>query len=389
MPKIISIEPRYLSDPAIRDVLPTTERKDLSMMEHAARLLWDSQSMLGSLTPRDGINNFPFKNTLVDHLGMRMPKYQANFNLSWNDITDLRALQIQQDILCSDKNLLIHWSGGIDSTCIIAAVLKNFEKSNLSRVRVLCNWMSILEYPKFYLDHICKNFQVIDSNFFDNQGCYPPDTLIINGQGADSLQCGPAPNVDYIMSVRDCSLLDNSWEKNPDCLIRYLGRITHSNKFASWYYEKISENIKSVVVPIETYYDFIWWSSFNYNWCHAAGLLFWHFRNNCLTWEQFHNQFISWYNTEDYQLWAMKNNGKMIKHKARFGSEKHHAKKYIFDYTRDKVYYENKIKSSSWAISTQLESSANLPFALTDDFKLLYLDTDLETILDLMPDYIK
>ena len=77
----------------------------------------------------------------------------------------------------------------------------------------------------------------------------------------------------------------------------------------------------------------------------------------------------------------------MIKHQGKFGTLKHHAKDYIFDYTKDKFYRDNKIKVISSSQSPN--SLQGRPFAITDQFKILYLDRDLETILQLLPDHMQ
>ena len=83
----------------------------------------------------------------------------------------------------------------------------------------------------------------------------------------------------------------------------------------------------------------------------------------------------------------MKNNGPMAKHQGKFGTLKHHAKDYIFDYTKDKCYRDNKIKLLSAA--QKPNSPHGRPFAITDQFKILCLDRDLEMILQLLPDHMQ
>jgi hypothetical protein len=388
MHDIIALDHQYLLDPEIIDVLSIADDMDIRMLQYQAQLTLPckGESGIGMCIPRAGINNLPFKNLLPKYIDAVMPKYQENFNLSWNDITDLQALKFQELMLTSGKNLVLLWSGGIDSTCLVTAVLKNFEKYNLSRVSVACNWMSIIEYPKFYLDHICKHFQTIDSNVFNAQMASTTDVIAIHGNVCDNLTHGMAPYYEYIMSVRDVKLLDRSWEKDPDSLIYYMGKISQSNEYARWYYDKISENIKSVDIPLETYFDFIWWASFNYNWSHQILLPCIH-KTDYLTWDQFCNRYVAWYNSIDYQLWSMKNNGAMVKHKGKFGSQKHHAKEYIFEYTQDKFYRDNKIKIGSIGQTKKLLKDR--AFAVNDSLEIMYLDNDTKTILELLPSFLK
>ena len=388
MSDIIALDYQFLLEPEISEVLSTADATDIRMLQYQAQLTLphQSESGIGMFVPRAGINNLPFRNPLPDLIDTAMPEYQSNFDLSWNDITDQQALKFQDLMLTSGKNLVLLWSGGIDSTCLVTAVLKNFEKSNLSRVSVACNWMSIIEYPKFYVDHICKHFEIIDSDVFNKQIASTTGVIAIHGNVCDNLTHGMTPYYEYIMSVRDATLLDRSWEKDPDSLIYYIGKISRSKEYARWYYDKISENIKSVDIPLETYFDFIWWASFNYNWSHQVLLPCIH-KIDYLSWEQFNNRYVAWYNSTDYQLWSMKNNGAMVKHKGKFGSQKHHVKDYIFEYTRDKFYRDNKIKIGSIGQTKKLLD--HRAAAVNDNLEIMYLDHDTKTILDLLPGFLK
>jgi hypothetical protein len=388
MSNIITLDYQFLLEPEISEVLSMADITDIRMLQYQVQLTLPNQgeSGIGMFVPRAGINNLPFRNLLPELIDAAMPEYQSKFDLSWNDITDQQALKLQELMLTSGKKLVLLWSGGIDSTCLVTAVLKNFEKSNLSRVSVACNWMSIIEYPKFYVDHICKHFEIIDSDVFNRQVTNTNDVIAIHGNVCDNLTHGMSPYYEYIMSVRDADLLDRSWEKDPDSLIYYLGKISQSKEYARWYYEKISENIKSVDIPLETYFDFIWWTSFNYNWSHQV-LLPWIHKIDYLSWEQFNNRYIAWYNSTDYQLWSMKNNGAMGKHKGKFGSQKHHIKDYIFEYTQDQLYRDNKIKIGSSGQSKKLLNHG--AFAVDDNFEIMYLDRDIKTILELFPVFLE
>ena len=47
-------------------------------------------------------------------------------NLSFDDITNLRALEIESYQSSTGLPIIIFWSGGIDSTLILSAIIKNF-----------------------------------------------------------------------------------------------------------------------------------------------------------------------------------------------------------------------------------------------------------------------
>jgi hypothetical protein len=139
-----------------------------------------------------------------------------------------------------------------------------------------------------------------------------------------------------------------------------------------------------VDVPVETYFDFLWWVNFNYHW-HSSVLLEWLYHYNHQTWNQHQKNFIRWYETDDYQKWSM-NNGLGKKYNLGISTVKQSAKQYIYDLDQNKWYRDYKIKVSS----TQrrgLSNSTNV-FAITDDLRILHVDQDFEEILNLLPNYL-
>jgi hypothetical protein len=187
--------------------------------------------------------------------------------------------------------------------------------------------------------------------------------------------------------VRNGKLLSNSWRTSPDALIDYLSKVTGSKLFATWYYEINKQSIESTNVPIETYFDFMWWISFNYDYyTWVIHTWFYVLRQHNISWEDCQRKFVGWFRTTPYQLWAMNNNGAMVKHTDKLGSFKHHPKQYIYEYDRNEYYYRYKIKLIS--TGRAYKSVADKPFAITDQFEILYLEKDINQILELLPTHL-
>ena len=335
--------------------------------------------------PRVGVNNLPFHNTFIDAIGARAPAYDPFFKESWSDVTDARAKEIEQLILSSNKKLGVFWSGGIDSTCIVTAILKNFSQASRELVTILCTSDSILENPLFYEKHICPNFKIENTN--NVKILTSPDFIFVDGNGADTLLMSMSPSLDVCMAVRNGDLLSSAWRTNPDALINYLTKITGSKQFASWYYEINKASIESTNVPVETYFDFMWWISFNYdyyNWVvHSWFFLLKKFN---MSWHEHRSKFIGWFRCNSYQLWSMNNNGDSVKHGNTLGSLKHHPKKYIYEYDSNEYYYRYKTKINSGGRVYNPPSVES--FAITNQFEILTLEKDLNRIIELLPTHI-
>ena len=380
MTKILAINHNYLCDPRLDTVLNTIDPLDRKMLTYFCT---SSGATEFGLMSRAGTNIFPFCNDILPMIDSCMPDYCAGFNLTWEEITDQRAKEIEQLIL-QGKQLVIFWSGGIDSTCMVTAVLKNFHKANLSQVIIACTWDGVIENPVFYHDFILPNFRTVDTNqFINNDMKTDPNLIVVEGFGADTLTTCVNPSIDRYMSVRNGKLLTRSW-RQPDQLLQGLEQISGSKEFAKWYYEKNCQSIASINIPIETYFDFLWWIGFDceyYVW--ALHAWFFCYQHLDIPYHEFKGRCIGWYRNNNYQQWAMNNNGPNVKHGLTLGSFKKHVKKYIYDYDKNEFYWRYKTKIISKG--RKYNNSDQKPFAITDNFEILHLEKNLNQIIDFLP----
>jgi hypothetical protein len=383
--KIIAINQRFLTDtrlPVGADI-----KKDVEMLAYFGQFCYKDQASDFALIPRAGINNLPFENSFVEILGLGMPAPDPTFNLTWEDVTDARTKDIQH-LINNNKKIYVQWSGGIDSTCIVVALLKNLNRQSLDQITICLTYDSVMEYPSFYKDHLLPNFKIQDINEHPLELHKLQDGILIDGHGADTLSMSMSPSLDVNMAVRQGDLLNQSWRTKPDALIDYLAKVTNSRDFAIWYYDRISESVQSVDLEIETYFDFMWWAGFNYDWISQLFSQWFHKLRYCnKDFQQFRKKYFPWYSNADYQLWSLKNIGVGAKHNNTLRSFKKDAKKYCYDYTNDVWNYRYQIKISSRGRPGYIKTGQ--PFAVTDDFRVLDLEKDLDLILDLWPTHLK
>jgi hypothetical protein len=372
MSEIIAINQRLLG----RNELPKyfREHAGIKMLEVFSNLPTESKVPYLGLMPRQG-NPLVIKTNIKQCIDISMPVYRSDFNLTWEEVTDQRALEIEKIVEESKSEVMIQWSGGIDSTCMLSAIIKNFKPYNLKRVVVACNWGSIIENPVFYEEQIKNKFKCVDINQHTRHSA----KLTIGGEIADKLTISVA-NIDQYMGVRDHKMYSVSWRKQPQGLIDYFKSVFGSDAFAHWLFLEVSENIDSTNIPIETYFDFMWWINFNYHWISSV-FLEWlhHYRHE--TWGQHQKKFILWYNTQNYQLWSMKNTPEQSREHG-INSLRQDAKQYIFDVDKNSWYKDYKIKISS--PGRKGLSSTPQVFAITNDFRTLYLESDLSEIKNLL-----
>jgi len=97
MNKIIALDHQYLLEPELKTILSSTNSRDIRMLAyHANHVAGPAHHSEIGMQPRTGINNLPFKNILAEYIEADMPEYNADFDLSWSDVTDQRARELEK-----------------------------------------------------------------------------------------------------------------------------------------------------------------------------------------------------------------------------------------------------------------------------------------------------
>lgn len=373
MTAIAYINQKQLSHPTIRAILKEFPQHNWLQLAKFARY----NQGVDSHYVRIGQNTLPFKNDYITPA----PAYIPEFNMSFADATDLRYQQLARTHWT--KPWLVLWSGGVDSTVILSSILKNSTAEDRKNIHVACNRISVYEYPEFYYKHVAPNFNVIDSSSIAINQSLLDQYYVIDGEPADQLFiAGSAQNILF----SDPESLSNNLRTQPDQLLDILTQ-TVDRDFAVWHYETMLANINSTVIPAETYYDFFWWHAFNWMWpsiCLRS--LATQTDTSTVAVQAYLDNFIHWFNTPEYQQWSMHNGIGVKCDLTRISSNKLPAKRYIYDYTNDLYYYTFKLKL--YSTGHQRKQYIAPWFCLLDDHTRLYLDRDLDQILQLLPSHI-
>jgi hypothetical protein len=373
--KIIYINQRQLTHESLLPVLSEYTQHDWQSLNSVYKL----DAGVQGIYSRFGTNCFPLRDQFSEVFGWQVPVYDPKFCLDFDQITDLRCANLFQQ--CSDRPWLILWSGGIDSTVVLCSILKNLQKNDLDRVVVACNSASICENPDFFYNHVQPNFQIINSFTVNLDQQLLDSYYVFNGEPADQLYSSGSCQALYFANPDNLSKKIKTY---PDQLLQYITDVADA-RFASWYYERMLENINSVDIPVETYHDFFWWHQFNGTW-NPIKLRSLHFQtdSDVDSLKKYLKCNIPWFDSTEYQQWAMCNNKSGIKYGQSIGQYKLASKKYIYDFDKNKYYFDFKLKIKSGSITPQPVSW----FCILDDLSRLSLDNDLDQILELLPDHI-
>lgn len=342
---------------------------------------------------RNGEWSLPWKQELIP--GFEMPLYDPTFNKSFSDIADEQALVIKSRINNGDR-FAIMYSGGIDSTVIVVAMLKNLNVEELKNIVICTSGEALIEHPTFWETYIQGNFEIIDSNTHKYDDLIDRGLIPITADEGDCIfgtTFGLALYSNYDFYISDLSEPTKTNLKNlkhkissPDVhysaykelLIKYLGA-GRSPGFGKLLYEKYDHNIKTASVPVHSLHDFFWWAIFNVKYlnCAVRGALYF---NNRIDWQTAMTTIVNWYGYPDFQRWSMVNNNNGLKIQSTVASYKTAAKDYIWNFDHNDWYRNFKIKLESlWTVIVQQDVSnietLRTPayrIALTKDYTVLY-----------------
>lgn len=267
------------------------------------------------------------------------PVYDSNFNLTFADVTDRRALELEQLHEETGLPIIVNWSGGIDSTCIVAAIFKMCKPTTIKNTVVRLNNCSYFENPQFFRNIIVQNFNYTE---VQRSGLHPGECIFVTGDPADQIWIH-ADIIEILYQYPNSS--KNNVHTNPDTLLKFLETKTDADH-ARWFYNFVLESAQDSPVPVVTYEDFYWWANYNFYYSGNSfkAYMLDYSLHNSEGYELFMKTHVPWYTHSDYQQWSLHNNSSGIKLGNSIASYKEPAKKYIVEIDKNYHYYYYKSK---------------------------------------------
>jgi len=380
---ILYLNRDYLNHPDIQQTIIDHRGSDiLSKLKNLANI----NAAHSAWYCRKGTNLLPFKNNMIDVPGFAMPDYDPNFKKSWSEVTDQRCCDLRASHW--HKPWTIMWSGGIDSTTIVVAMIRNLASADLANITISCNQFSVWENPRFYFDYIRPNFKVIDSHDLLNQEFDSQDIYFINGDPSDQLFGGAGGYLGKLYQNPD--LLQTNIVKNKDCAIDFIATQFDipDRHFSEWYYHVLLTNANSVGVSVTTLHDLLAWSEFNNGWTSSKfRFLFSGNWPNIKNAETYVKRFVNWYDSNHYQQWSMNGNNAGEKLGTTAAEYKIVAKKYIHSIDNNDYYFrfKTKMQSSSFVNRTCPEGYW---CCIDSNWNLLNITDHRDQILRMLPAHL-
>ena len=212
--------------------------------------------------PRFDMDSWPYKfhtapeQNLITNL-VNNPVFSDFETVTYNRVQELKRMAESYD------NIYLFYSGGIDATTMLCAMLRNWDAATLSKLIVILNQNSIDENPNMYRDHIHGKFPIIPIEDFYSRKCtFSNDAVYTQGAGANQIF-----GYDEMPQFEDAfpGEYRNPWKKNIDTLIKYFSLRSGEYDDGVFTYETIRASFEKHNIEMDSLFDFMSWYSFNWS----------------------------------------------------------------------------------------------------------------------------
>lgn len=335
--------------------------------------------LVGTLDLRSRLGTFTTPWNIPCNPLYQMPKFKI-ISDSLKDLLDARAVELIKRAKETNKKIAVMWSGGIDSTAVLTALLKNISNADREIITVICDTNSILENIEFYKKYIaidleCQHYRSLDMNE-DFLNRY----ILLHGDPGDCL-FGPSSSKYRYFIERGQHLepWKNHFSKMKELLeVPHVDPASYEPGFGEWYVDKVTNNLEETgqAEYLTSIADWWFWTYYNFKWETCCQIPFLFLRRNFAT--TFSQETLkeyaqnTFFNTEKFQQWAYSNIKKSIPKD--FNLHKNEVKTYIYEFTKDLNYLQYKTKSPS--------GPANLDLLRVAPFQPVYYKYDWQGVLD-------
>ena len=249
------------------------------------------------------------------------------------------------------KKIVIAWSGGIDSTLVLAEFLKI---APVSQLTVMLNDLSIKEYPIFYKTYIENKIETVPMNYYNDNLIADlinnQDSIIVTGQ-----------SLDQTFGDEDCAAYPEDILK--ESVEKFLTRLNPYTR------ECYTRSIAVCPRKLENVKELFWWLC--YTNCYQNGEFNWMMDVQELVLEKNIFHFASNQDWNDYSV----STPMEIKYPGYdYRNFKLELKRQLHQFTQDQDYTDNKIKVASWRRYRSNQQQARKPLYITTDWKRGYVD---------------
>lgn len=251
-----------------------------------------------------------------------MPEVAAGPGMSFADCCDARA----RELLDAHPRLHIMWSGGIDSTVALVALLKALPNHERDRLTVYLSSHSIAENPGFYQVHIAGQLSV--QRTVGKAGLY--DEVVVTGELGDQLF-----GSDLMLETTRRLGFESLAQPHAVVLPRLFGSIAGDEGIGAAIYRRYAPIADEAPYPLVSAQDFLWWWNFSQKWQHVKyrHLLY---EPPCSDYRALLGKVRHFFDTEAFQRWSLTHPTEKLG--ASIDTYKMPAKRYTVEFSGDQSY---------------------------------------------------
>jgi len=338
--------------------------------------------LIGTRDFRARIGNFtdPFGSTTS-------PLYSAPplkfINDSLADLLDKRAIELINNAKSTGRKIAVMWSGGIDSTLVLTAILKNISEADQELLTVYLTIHSISDNQDFYFKFLSSNKKIFikDASSLRVDDTFLNQTLLLHGDPGDGI-FGPSSSMYKIFSDNQTHL--EPWRKHLKTLVQLFEPTFEKDMFVQpgigeWFCNIICQTLEEsgYADHVSSVTDWIWWTYFNFKW---QGICTYALHNSIIGYQhqgitkenhKFYadNIFLA---TPQFQQWSYSNLKELIGLNV-FKTHKLKAREYIYEFDKNFQYFSRKRKTST--PPPNLKFSKSTLIGHDENWKPMYLDS--------------
>ena len=225
------------------------------------------------------------------------------------------------------EKYILSYSGGIDSTCMLAAFLQVANVAEKKKVVLYMSGHSVLENPSFYSKYLAE-FPWRSSMEEISGELLSEDALFVTGElgdqlfGADLLAAGAKMYGDEILHA--------DYRVAAPKIIELQTRVCGTGAEIFKHFDPI---VKECPFPVRSAHDFFWWFNFTQKWQHVKYRFVTHTSWDLRAGYGTHIQHF--YDDLHFQLWSLENHDQKIQKS--WSSYKYAAKEFLYTFTKDEA----------------------------------------------------
>jgi len=306
---------------------------------------------------RTGMVDFGTSKIITDH---PMPDFSIIEKNRLGYLMLERAEDLWQWIEDEGRLGIIWWSGGIDSTALLVAMLRTSTPDRMRLIKVGMNQRSIEEYPSFFEKYV-KNLPYMFVSHNDGMQI-DLNALHITGEigdqifGSDYLRaCFGGGGRDFPGKEHFVGNIKAPWQ---DVMSLFVKDQLKVKDLPATYHSQVMDTYEllntKAPLEIKTLFDFWWWSNFNLKYTHVSNRL----QVNSPDAVTASKRVKSFFDSDEFQRWSVSNHDKKIGDT--WKSYKTPLKRFVYKFNKDQDWFDNKTKVQS------LRMGANPQFLLMD-----------------------